>query len=273
MLYTAGTRQKPKVTNRHKYLEGVASLSSIAAAWRKLPWWVEPVTVVVALTAFGIYSLTIVLLFPGTYEEYVSPFYSPPVGRPDWLPWFITAPLFILWIPLGFRATCYYYRKAYYRAFFWDPPACLARVQEKEPRSPENYRGERAAFVLNNVHRYFLYASFVVVAFLWYDTVLTFFPEGSFAIRVGSLLWLLNVVLISAYTVSCHSMRHLVGGNKDCYTCVRGGNARRKLYNGITRLNLRHPQWAWLSLGSLLVTDIYMRLLQAGIISDLTLIG
>jgi hypothetical protein len=146
-------------------------------------------------------------------------------------------------------------------------------VQEKEPRSPENYRGERAAFVLNNVHRYFLYASFVVVAFLWYDTVLTFFPEGSFAIRVGSLLWLLNVVLISAYTVSCHSMRHLVGGNKDCYTCVRGGNARRKLYNGITRLNLRHPQWAWLSLGSLLVTDIYMRLLQAGIISDLTLIG
>jgi hypothetical protein len=178
-----------------------------------------------------------------------------------------------LWIPLGFRATCYYYRKAYYRAFFWDPPACLARVQEKEPRAPENYRGERAAFVLNNVHRYFLYASFVVVAFLWYDTVLTFFPEGSFAIRVGSLLWLVNVVLISAYTFSCHSMRHLIGGNKDCYTCVRGGNVRRKLYNGVSRLNLRHPQWAWLSLFSLLATDVYMRLLQAGIISDLTIIG
>jgi hypothetical protein len=127
--------------------------------------------------------------------------------------------------------------------------------------------------VLNNVHRYFLYASFVVVAFLWYDTVLTFFPEGSFGVRVGSLLWLVNVVLISAYTFSCHSFRHLVGGNKDCYTCMSGGNARRKLYNAVTRLNLRHPQWAWLSLGSLLLTDIYMRLLQAGVISDLTLIG
>jgi hypothetical protein len=248
-------------------------LSSIAAAWRKLRWWVEPVTVVVALTAFGLYSLTIVIFFPGTYQDYVSPFYSPPVGRPDWLPWFITAPMFILWIPLGFRATCYYYRKAYYRAFFWDPPACLAKAQQKEPRSPENYRGERGLFVLNNVHRYFLYASLVVVAFLWYDTVLTYFPDGSFAIRVGSLLWLLNVVLISAYTFSCHSMRHLVGGNKDCYTCIRGGNARRKIYNGVSRLNLRHPHWAWYSLFSLLATDIYMRLLQAGVIPDVTLLG
>ena len=122
------------------------------------------------------------------------------------MPWFITAPMFVLWIPLGFRATCYYYRKAYYRAFFWDPPACLASAQEKEPRKAENYRGERAVFVINNVHRYFLYASLVVVAFLWYDTVLTFFPEGSFAIRVGSLIWLVNVVLISAYTFSCHSL-------------------------------------------------------------------
>jgi hypothetical protein len=252
---------------------GDERLSSIAAAWKRLPWWVEPVAVVGALTAFGLYSLTIVIFFPGTYEEYVSPFYSPPVGRPGWLPWFITAPLFILWIPLGFRATCYYYRKAYYRSFFWDPPACLASAQEKEPRKAENYRGERAVFVLNNVHRYFLYASFLVVAFLWYDTVLTFFPEGSFAIRVGSLIWLTNVVLISAYTFSCPSLRHLVGGSQDCYSCVRGGNARRRVYNWVSWLNLRHPQWAWYSLFSLLITDVYMRLLQAGAIPDLTILG
>lgn len=228
-------------------------------------------SVVFVLTAFGIYSLTIVLLYSGSYQEYLSPFYSPPIPRPDWMPGFITAPLFVLWIPLGFRATCYYYRKAYYRAFFWDPPACQASAQKLEPRN--EYRGERALFVLNNVHRYFLYASIVVVAFLAYDTALTFFPDGSFGVKVGSLVWLVNVVLLSAYTFSCHSMRHLIGGNQDCYSCVRGGNVRRKAYNGVSRLNARHPQWAWFSLVWLLVTDVYLRLIAAGIIPDLTIIG
>jgi hypothetical protein len=273
MLYTFGAKQRAIVTRSYKYREGVGSLSSIAAAWKRLPWWVEPVTIVVALSAFGLYSLTIVLLYPGHYEAYLSPFYSPPVPRPEWLPAFITAPLFVLWIPLGFRASCYYYRKAYFRAFFWDPPACSAGAQRREPRSPESYQGERGVFVLNNVHRYFLYASLVVVAFLWYDAVLTFFPDGSFGVKVGSIIWLANVTLLTLYTVSCHSMRHLVGGYRDCYTCVRGGNASRKAYDGISKLNLRHPLWAWLSLGSLLLADVYLRLIAAGVIPDLTIIG
>ena len=89
----------------------------------------------------------------------------------------------------------------------------------------------------------------MVVAFLWYDAVLTFFPDGSFGVKVGSIIWLVNVTLLTLYTVSCHSMRHLIGGYRDCYTCVRGGNASRKAYDGISKLNLRHPLWAWLSLG------------------------
>ncbi len=247
-------------------------MSSVAAAWKKLPWWVEPMTVVFVLTAFGIYSLVAIALYGGEFGPYVSPFYSPEVGVPGWVPGFITAPMLVLWIPLGFRATCYYYRKAYYRAFFWDPPACRADVQEKEPRKPENYRGERALFVLNNVHRYFLYASIIVVVFLWYEAFLTVFTADGFQIAVGSLLWFLNIVLLSAYTFSCHSFRHLVGGNKDCYSCIRGGNARRKTYNFVSRLNAKHPQWAWYSLFSLLATDLYLRLLQAGVITDFTII-
>lgn len=233
-------------------------------------------TVVAVLTAFGIYSFTIVLLYPGHYEQYLSPFYSPPVGRPSWLPDFITAPLFVLWIPLGFRATCYYYRKAYYRAFFWDPPACSSKAQQLDrpwAQSNESYKGERNLFVWNNVHRYFLYASFVVIAFLWYDAVLTFLPGGSFGIKVGSLIWLVNVILLTTYTLSCHSLRHLVGGKMDCYTCVRGGNTRRKAYGWITILNGRHATWAWVSLVFLLITDVYMRLIAAGVIPDLTIIG
>src|SRR5919199_768730 len=130
MLYTAGAKQNASVTIGYKPLEGVTSLSSIAAAWRKLPWWVEPVTIVVALSAFGLYSLTIVLLYKGHYEEYLSPFYSPPVPRPGWLPAFIPARMFFLWIPLGLGARSSYSRKASSRFFFGPPPACSGKAQQ-----------------------------------------------------------------------------------------------------------------------------------------------
>ena len=165
------------------------------------------------------HSLTIVLLFR-VRTRYVSPFYSPPVGRPDWLPWFITAPMFILWIPLGFRATCYYYRKAYHRAFFTRRRS--ARVQEKEPRSPENYRGERAASSSTTFTGTFCMPRSWSSLFSGTTRCSPSSLRGRSRSGGGSLPWLLNVVLISAYTFSCHSMRHLVGGNKDCYTCVRG---------------------------------------------------
>ena len=250
-------------------------MSAIASAWKRLPWWVEPMTVVFVLSAFGIYSFVAIALYGGEYQQFVSPFYSPEVPLPGWMPGFITAPMLVLWIPLGFRATCYYYRKAYYRAFFWDPPACSGKAQQLDrpwAQSTESYKGERALFVLNNVHRYFLYASIIVVAFLLYEAFRTVFTAEGFQIGVGSLLWFVNIVLLSAYTFSCHSFRHLVGGNKDCYSCVRGGNARRKTYNFVSRLNARHPQWAWYSLFSLLATDIYLRLLQTGVITDFTII-
>ena len=253
-------------------------MSAIASAWKRLPWWVEPMTVVLVLSFFGLYSFVAIALFPGTFQQFVSPFYSPEVPLPNWMPAFVTAPMLVLWIPLGFRATCYYYRKAYYRAFFFDPPACRTDVQQKDrfwagKNAAEGYRGERALFVWNNIHRYFLYASIIVVLFLWYEAFRTLFGAQGFQVSVGSLLWFLNIVLLSAYTFSCHSFRHLIGGNKDCYSCLRGGNARRKTYNLVTRLNLRHPQWAWLSLFSLLATDIYLRLMQAGVITDFKIIG
>jgi hypothetical protein len=38
-----------------------------------------------------------------------------------------SAALLILWAPGGFRFTCYYYRGAYYKAFWQDPTACTGR--------------------------------------------------------------------------------------------------------------------------------------------------
>lgn len=242
-------------------------MASITAATKRLPWWVGPITVTVLLTAFGIYSLYVAIFAQDPrYQDYLlSPFYSPQVSSPyAWL----SPAVFVLWIPLGFRATCYYYRKAYYRAFFWDPPACQSKAQQREPRSPENYNGERALFVLNNIHRYFLYGSIFVVAFLWYEAVLSFFPGGGFGMTLGSIVLVVNIVLLSLYTFSCHSFRHLVGGNKDCYSCVAGGNARRKTFNAVSRLNIRHSLWAWTSLFAVLFADVYIRMLLAGWFTD-----
>ncbi|HEY6752375.1 MAG TPA: hypothetical protein VI027_13775 [Rubrobacteraceae bacterium] len=250
-------------------------MASITAAIKRpiqrLPWWVGPITVTTILTGFGIYVMVMILFFErGEYANYLSPFYSPPVPSP--LPDWLSPAIFVLWIPLGFRATCYYYRKAYYRAFFWDPPACSSKAQQREPRSTENYRGERNLFVWNNVHRYFLYGSFVVLAFLTLDTVRAFLPDGSFGITVGSLIFLVNVTLLWMYSLSCHSLRHLIGGRVDCYSCVSGGKGRLKAYSWLSVLNRQHGLWAWLSLFSVLLADIYVRLLLGDAITDLRIL-
>jgi len=246
-------------------------VNTVVSIMKRFPWWVGPITVTVVLTGFGLYSMIMVLFFEkGEYANYLSPFYSPPVNSP--LPDWLSPAVFVLWLPLGFRATCYYYRKAYYRAFFWDPPACSSKAQQREPRSTENYRGERNLFVWNNIHRYFMYGSFVLLIFLTIDTVRAFLPEGSFGITLGSLIFLVNVTLLWSYSLSCHSLRHIVGGRVDCYSCVTGGKARLRAYSWLSVLNRQHALWAWLSLFSLLITDIYIRLLLAGVVTDLRIL-
>jgi hypothetical protein len=43
---------------------------------------------------------------------------------------------------------------------------------------------------------------------------------------------------------------------------------RYSLWRGITRLNEKHPVFAWLSLFSVGLTDLYIRLVSMGIIRD-----
>src|ERR1700735_1286518 len=85
-------------------------------------WWIEPALVATGFTLFIIYATY--RAFEGNFYQwgpYLSPFYSPRFVF-GW--WHFSPAILILWIPAGFRATCYYYRKAYYRAYFLDPPAC-----------------------------------------------------------------------------------------------------------------------------------------------------
>jgi len=178
----------------------------------------------------------------------------------------------ILWAPHGFRATCYYYRKAYYRAFFLDPPGCA--VGESHPH---RYIGEtRFPFILQNLHRYFLYIAIVFLIILWYDAISAFwFPSATgthFGVGIGSLVLLANIILLTSYTLSCHSLRHIVGGNIDCFSCVVAGGPRHTAWRGVSFLNERHMLFAWLSLFSVGLADLYVRLVAAGVIKDIRLL-
>jgi hypothetical protein len=236
------------------------------ASMRRDAWWVELVPVIVVLGTFSVYATW--RAFENDFYEwgpYLSPFYSP-VIKPSW--WPFSPALLILGGPLGFRATCYYYRKAYYRAFFLDPPACAVG----EGRS-HRYRGETAfPLILQNLHRYFLYVALIFLIILWYDAFHAFWFDGGFGIGVGSLVLLINIVLLTCYTFSCHSLRHIVGGKVDCFSCVAFGGPRHKAWKGLSFLNDHHMLFAWLSLFSVGVADLYVRLVASGTIQDLRLL-
>ncbi|GAC1655025.1 MAG: hypothetical protein NVS9B15_15770 [Acidobacteriaceae bacterium] len=234
---------------------------------RRDAWWLEIVPVIVVLGTFGAYAT--LRAFEGKFYEwgpYLSPFYSPLIDAGHrW--WPFSPALLILAGPLGFRATCYYYRKAYYRAFFLDPPGCA--VNERRGK----YKGETAfPLVLQNLHRYFFWLALVFIAFLWKDAVVACRWSGHFGVGVGTVVMLINVILLSCYLLSCHSLRHMVGGKVDCFSCVAFGGARHASWKGASWLNSRHMLWAWLSLFSVGLTDLYIRLVSAGVIQDVRIL-
>lgn len=246
---------------------GVPARDRFGATLRRDAWWIELLPVIALLGLFAIYATA--RAFEGRLYEwgpYLSPFYSPLID-PEHRWWPFSPALLILAGPLGFRATCYYYRKAYYRAFFLDPPACAVG----EGRG--SYRGEIGfPLVLQNLHRFFLYLAILFLVFLWTDAVLAFRFEDGFGVGVGSLVLTANVVLLTLYTASCHSLRHFVGGRIDCFSCSAPARASHRLWRSASTLNERHGLYAWLSLVSVALTDLYVRELARGAIRDLRLL-
>src|SRR6267142_2851584 len=190
-------------------------------------WWVQPVAVFLGLSTFIVYSTWAALQGQHfRFGPYLSPFYSPELigdpmhawfgAKPDWMPAWVTAAVLILWAPGGFRVTCYYYRGAYYKAFWADPPACTVG----EPR--KKYLGEASfPLIMQNIHRYFFYVAAMFIFILAYDVWLAlWFPDPvtgkeRFGLGLGTLVLALNVVLLASYTFGCHSLRHLIGGFMD----------------------------------------------------------
>jgi hypothetical protein len=248
---------------------------------RRDAWWVPSLVTLVVLGAFVVYATW--AAFQGEHYEYgpyLSPFYSPLLfgagahswfgewARPAWWPGMVpfSAALFILWAPGGFRLTCYYYRGAYYKAFWADPPSCAVG----EPRA--SYRGEHSfPLVFQNVHRYFLYLALLFLVVLWSDvwTALWFADPATgvrtFGLGAGTLVLAANTTALTGYTFGCHSFRHLVGGRLDRFS---KHPAQLKMYDAACRFNCNHGRWAWASLFSVALADLYVRLLSMGVITD-----
>jgi len=242
-------------------------------------WWLQPVLVFLGLSAFIVYA-TWAALQGAHYRfgPYLSPLYSPEIfgdaahswfgAKPGWWPvWLPFSPaMLILWAPGGFRLTCYYYRGAYYKSFWADPPSCTVG----EPR--KSYRGERSfPLIMQNIHRYFLYFALLFIVVLAHDVwkALWFIDPATgkqaLGVGVGTLVLAANTTLLGGYTFSCHSLRHLVGGRCDENAC---SPTRRTLYGCASALNRRHMLWAWMSLFMVGFADIYIRLCSMGIWSD-----
>ena len=243
---------------------------------RKDNWWLSPAATFVVFSGFIAYANW--ALFQGEHYHwgnYLSPFYSPEIwgssphallGKepPIWPSFLKYSPaMVILLAPLGFRMTCYYYRGAYYKAFWADPPACAVG----EPRN--EYRGEKKLpLLVMNIHRYFLYLALVFIFILSYDALIAYRFTDGLHVNVGSLLMTLNVGLIAMYTLGCHSMRHLIGGRKDV---LPKGAVGKTCYDCVSGLNKKHQLFAWCSLFSVALTDVYIRLCSMGVITDFRL--
>jgi hypothetical protein len=252
---------------------------------RKDRWWVQPLVTGLGLLAFIVYA-TWAAFRNGNYfvgldhgRNYLSPLYSPclaancpPAVR--WGPitpanWTITPAILILIFPLGFRLTCYYYRKTYYRAFWLSPPACtVADAGSTKPGGLRSrYTGEtRFPLVLQNIHRYFWYFTLIFAGLLTYDAIEAFRFPGGVGMGIGTLIFVVNAVFIWAYQLGCHACRHLFGGG-----LRRFSKAPVRLWiwtNLTTPLNKHHQLFAWLSLVSIVVTDFYVYLVASGAFND-----
>jgi hypothetical protein len=241
-------------------------------------WWLQPLITVAVLASFVVY--TTFRVFENKYYYYaplISPFYSPclskscvpgssllgqPIGIVHILGATLPAAIWILVFPLGFRMTCYYYRKAYYRSFWQSPPACAVAEPHKK------YTGEtKAPLIVSNGHRWFFFAGLVFNVILSIDAILSFRNHNLQwgHVSVGSLILLLNATSLWLYSFSCHSCRHTIGGRLKHFS---KHPVRYKAWTIVSKLNEKHQNFAWFSLIIVAMTDLYVNLVSSGTIHN-----
>ena len=237
-------------------------------------WWFEPLLVAASLGIFFGWLTISIFLDRWAFEigPYISPVYEPKLFEAkDSI--FLSPAMVVLLGPVPFRATCYYYRRAYYRSVFLSPPACAVGDVGK------TFKGESAMpLIVQNAHRFFMYVALVFIPILWFGAIRSFWnTEGiidgqsvdkGIGIGLGSIILCINAFLLMMYTFSCHSLRHFVGGGLDCFSCTKWTQTRKRAWDRVTLWNARHRAWAWSSLLFIVFTDLYIRLVANNVIPD-----
>nr|WP_298326544.1 hypothetical protein [Haloactinopolyspora sp.] len=257
---------------------GIQSPSRARIAERTLRtdrWWLAPLVTFIGLTAWVAYATARVFQQDHYWVaefHYLTPFYSPCVSvacTPEAahfgtiLPDHALIPYAAFSLPflLLFRLTCYYYRRAYYRSFWLSPPACAVAEPHRK------YTGEtRLPLILQNFHRYTFYLALVITLINTWDAILAFNGEDGFGIGLGNIILVGNVIMLWCYTLSCHSCRHITGGRLRSFS---RHPIRYRWWTFVSKLNTRHMQFAWITLGTLALTDFYIWMLASGTWSDL----
>src|SRR6266540_3886884 len=192
-------------------------------------WWALPVVTVVVLLGFVVYGTWVAFQNANYYADpYVSPFYSPCLATSCLHP---TASFLGSW-------------------WKWSPALLVLPF-------PLFFR--LTCYYYLNAY----YLPFPV--FLSWDAAQSFFFPGGCGMRLGTLVLLVNVFLFWLYTLSCHSCRHLVGGRVDQFSKAP---VRHFLWRRVSWLNVHHARWAWASLFSVAMADLYVRLVATGTIHD-----
>ena len=250
-------------------------------------WWSQPLVMGTGLTLALVYTFWRLFIYSTdstiSYDlegsVVMSPIFSPNVlewelfGLKEWgqndAPSWVNAAILVLWIPFGFRGTCYYMRRVYYRTFFASPVACW--VDEPDINKKLGYKGEKRLFIFNNLHRYFLYAAMVILLIKWWDVTHTMTFDDGIGISIGTFVMGIEAFLLTMYVTSCHALRHLAGGVLDRWT-TGISRIRGKLFGKISILNRSHGFWFWTSLAFVFLGDLWVIAVCEGHISDVSLI-
>ena len=250
---------------------------------RKDKWWTQPLVIGIGLNIALLYTFW--RLFIYTTKETISyklqgsvvmsPIFSPNVlewdlfGLSSWdHPSWVNAAILVLWIPFGFRGTCYYMRRVYYRTFFASPVACW--VDEPDISKKIGYKGEKRLFIFNNLHRYFLYAAMIILLIKWWDVTHTMTFDDGFGVSIGTFVMGIEAFLLTMYVTSCHALRHLAGGVLDRWT-TGISKIRGKLFGKISIINRSHGFWFWTSLIFVFLGDLWVLAVCEGYFSDVAL--
>jgi hypothetical protein len=112
-------------------------------------------------------------------------------------------------------------------------------------------------------HRYFFYFGAIFNVILTYDAIDAFRNnKDQFGhVTLGTLVLLTNAILLWAYTLGCHSCRHIMGGRLNNFS---KHPLRYKAWGFVSRLNGNHMKLAWVSLFGVALTDVYVLCVSSG---------